>query len=513
MSKSKRAFGDFQTPMPLVESIVSLLKSLGIGANRVLEPTCGRGNFIHGLLNAGAPPAEIVGVEISQEYVAQARLIAGENGDVRILQANIFDMDFGHDLSWQKDGDLLVVGNPPWVTNAALGLLESDNLPAKRNLKNLPGIDALTGASNFDLAEAIWIKLIRELYDQKPVIALLCKTSVARNVLQYVRRHQIAITNASIRLIDAGHWFNAAVDACLFMMSVNRGETCYEVEVYESLSTSQPQSRMGFIGSLLIPDIKQYAELQDIDGKSPYIWRQGIKHDSASVMELIDCDGNWYNALDERVEIEETYLYPLLKSSDVRPSQRKFVKRAVIVPQRYVGENTWMLRQEAPKLWQYLNHHAERFELRKSSIYKGKPPFSVFGVGSYTFSPYKVCVSGLYKMPYFKAVGLRDGRPFVCDDTCYLLPFNSASQAARTAAALNHPITIRFLNSITFWDSKRPITKGLLSRINLDALIERLPEPDIRHRTEKILDELAANGEIETLESAVMESPAQLRLL
>lgn len=510
---SKRAFGDFQTPMPLVESIVSLLKSLGIGANRVLEPTCGRGNFIHGLLNAGAPPAEIVGIEISQEYVAQARLMAGENGAVRILQANIFDMDFGHDLSWQKDGDLLVVGNPPWVTNAALGLLESDNLPAKRNLKNLPGIDALTGASNFDLAEAIWIKLIRELYDQKPVIALLCKTSVARNVLQYVRRHQIAITDASIRLIDARHWFNAAVDACLFTMSVNRGKTCYEVEVYESLSTSQPQSRMGFIGDSLIPDLRQYTELQYIEGKSPYVWRQGIKHDAASAMELIDRDGNWYNALDERVEVEETYLYPLLKSSDMRPSQRKLVKRAVIVPQRHVGENTWKLRQDAPELWRYLNQHINLFELRKSSIYKGKPPFSIFGVGSYTFSPYKVCVSGLYKMPYFKAVGLRGGRPVVCDDTCYLLPFNSASQAARTAAALNHPITIRFLNSITFWDAKRPITKGLLSRINLDGLIERLPEPDIRHRTEKILDELAANGEIETLESAVMESPAQLRLL
>src|SRR5438105_329350 len=86
---------------------------------------------------------------------------------------------------WHPTGPLLVVGNPPWVTNAELGTLGSNNLPHKKNLKGLRGIEARTGGSNFDIAEYIWLKLIQELASEQPTIALLCKASVARNVLQF----------------------------------------------------------------------------------------------------------------------------------------------------------------------------------------------------------------------------------------------------------------------------------------------------------------------------------------
>lgn len=509
-----KAFGDFQTPMPLVQAVLSSPELVKTNRNRVLEPTCGRGNFIRGLIEAEKPPTEIIGVEVSEEYVEQSRLLVAPSGKsaVRILEANIFAIDFSKDLPWQVEGDLLVVGNPPWVTNASLGSLESDNLPAKTNLKGLNGIEAITGASNFDLAEYIWIKLIRELYQQKPVIALLCKTSVARNILQYARQYELSISDASIRLIDAKRWFNAAVDACLFTLSVNRSNPNYEADVYDSIDASQPQNRIGFVGHSLIPDVKKYAELRYIEGQSPYEWRQGIKHDAASVMELVDRGDGWYNSFDDLVEVEEEYVYPLIKSSDLRPARVKSIRRAVIVPQTRVGQNTWELQKKAPKLWRYLNQYAAIFEARKSSIYRAKPPFSIFGIGGYSFSPYKVCISGLYKSPYFKVLGLKNSKPFLCDDTCYLLPFDSAYQAAQVGAALNHPITISFLNSIAFWDAKRPITKSLLSRINVDVLIERLPESDIHHSTQNILDNLAQNGELDLVQSDTMGSSTQLRL-
>ena len=180
-------FGDFQTPLSLVMAVLERLYASGKIWSRVLEPTCGRGNFIEGLLKLTTPPREIQGIEMQRHYLANVQRLAesSSSNQVVIKQASIFDLNVHQDLSWRTTGPLLVVGNPPWVTNSELGMLESTNLPQKTNIKKLRGIDARTGSSNFDIAEHIWLKLIQELAEEQPFIALLCKTSVARNILQF----------------------------------------------------------------------------------------------------------------------------------------------------------------------------------------------------------------------------------------------------------------------------------------------------------------------------------------
>ena len=49
----------------------------------------------------------------------------------------------------------------------------------------------------------------------------------------------------------------------------------------------------------------------------------------------------------------------------------------------------------APRLWSYLQAHAGSFTNRKSSIYRGQPPFALFGIGPYSFAPFKVAIGGL----------------------------------------------------------------------------------------------------------------------
>jgi hypothetical protein len=131
-------------------------------------------------------------------------------------------------------------------------------------------------------------------------------------------------------------------------------------------------------------------------------------------------------------------------------------------------------------LWAYLNRHAAAFNRRKSAVYRGQPPFAVFGVGAYTFAPYKVMVAGMYKQARFVVNGPQADQPVVCDDTCYLLPFDDLRPALVAAAALNHPLAQRFIHSLVFWDAKRPITKTLLQRIDLAALIQHLPAAELR---------------------------------
>ncbi len=53
---------------------------------------------------------------------------------------------------------VFVLGNPLWVTNAALGAVGGANLPAAQTVHVGLGIEAVTGGANFDISE--W--MIRE---------------------------------------------------------------------------------------------------------------------------------------------------------------------------------------------------------------------------------------------------------------------------------------------------------------------------------------------------------------
>lgn len=465
--------------------VITCLGPIGDKWTRVLEPTCGRGNFVRGLLNSPIPPSEIRAMELQDSHLEVARKIPERSLTTRVVvnKANIFDLDLRHDLRWSDTGPLLVIGNPPWVTNSKLGALGSGNLPLKTNLRGLRGIEALTGSSNFDIAEYIWLKLIRELAPEQPTIALLCKTTVARNVLRFASEAALPVTYAFIRRIDAKKWFDASVEACLFYMEIGSGKRCYEADVFPNLCAEKPESTIGFVNGRLVSNIRAHEHLASVDGISPVTWRQGLKHDAASVMELsYDASGCFRNKLGEVVDVESEHIYPLLKGSDL--FHRSKPKKHVIVTQKRLGESTYQLEQTAPRLWNYLTTHAEVFARRKSSIYRNKPAFAMFGVGGYSFSLYKVGVSGLHKVPRFSAIGPVLRQPVMLDDTSYFVPCHSLEQAVLLSSLLNDPVCLDLIRSMMFTDSKRPITKKLLQRIDLRVLLKKTDKRSLLTRTE-----------------------------
>ncbi len=491
-----REFGDFQTPPALVSEVLDCLGPISEKWSRVLEPTCGRGNFVRGLLRSPVPPSEIQAIELQHAYFEEAQRTLERPSAPRIVvkKANIFDLDLRSSVRWKNTGSLLVVGNPPWVTNAELGVLGSDNLPAKTNLKRLQGLDALTGSSNFDVAEYIWLKLIKELAPERATIALLCKTAVARNVLRFAFEAALPITGASIRRIDAKKWFKASVEACLFLVDVGPGERCYETNVFADLHAGKPEAVMGFVNGQLVSDIEAHERSAFADGVCSFTWRQGLKHDAASVMELsYDGSGCLVNKLGETVDVEPEHKYPLLKSSDLFHGTKP--QKQVIVTQKMLNESTNQLKWTAPQLWDYLAIHTEIFDRRKSSIYRNKPPFSIFGVGDYSFNLYKVGVSGLHKSPKFRAIGPVEGRPVMLDDTSYFVPCRSPEQAILLSGLLNDPLCLGLIHSISFLDSKRPITKKLLQRIDLLALLERTDRHSLLNRVGADLGNLITSEE------------------
>lgn len=469
-SKQKVEFGDFQTPLTLANEVCELLRRSGENPDTVVEPTAGHGTFLCASVTA-FPRAKLLGWEINADYVAAANReleIQGASSRGVVVQQDFFACDWDAEFS-PLPGNLLLLGNPPWVTNSGISAIDGANLPVKANFHGLRGIAARTGKSNFDISEWMLIRLLHALHGRRATFAMLCKTATARKFLRYAWQNKQPIDSAALYRIDSSLHFGASVDACLlFLRTGIEGPT--EADVYSSLSAPSPTVRFGVVGDDLVADIQGYRRLRRLEGYCPFRWRSGIKHDCSGVMELKPHpDGSFENGRSGRVTLEDDYLYPLLKCSDLA-NGRIQPEHRVLVTQRFVGDDTSAIARHAPRTWKYLLSHRDSFRARKSSIYKGAPDFALFGIGDYAFAPWKVAISGLHKTVRFQVVGPLRGRPVFFDDTCYILSFDRESDARTVHAILDSEPAQRFIATLLFQDSKRPITVDLLQRLNLSAI-------------------------------------------
>ncbi|MCS7011117.1 MAG: hypothetical protein NZL98_07090 [Anaerolineales bacterium] len=470
----KVEFGDFQTPINLAKEVCSLVARIGFHPASILEPTCGTGAFLKASLETFPATSRVLGFEINPQYVAQARQVVTDlfpHAPVEVNQSDFFLTNWAEIVEALPE-PILVIGNPPWVTNAELSTLGSKNVPMKANLDSLRGIDALTGKSNFDISEWMLRKNIEWLDGKNGLLAVLCKTTVARKVLLYAWQNGLRVGSASLYALDAQEYFGASVDACLLLVQTSPIGNSKECRVFHSLHAQKPDSIFGLQDGALVADIKLYQKWKDLAGNGFRGWRSGIKHDCAKVFELCVEHGKLVNGLGEFVELEPEVLFPLLKSSDL--AARRNPQRWMVVPQRTMSDDPIRLRVYAPKTWDYLTVHAHLLDKRKSSIYKNRPRFSVFGVGPYSFAAWKVAISGLYKKLEFVRVPPFRGRPVVLDDTCYFFPCQSEEECTLLyELAMSEPAR-EFWSSLIFWDAKRPITAQLLNSLDLMALARLL---------------------------------------
>lgn len=83
----KRELGDFQTPISLAESLVSLLKDKKISPEIIIEPTCGKGSILLSAYNAFKSKKNL-GIEIQKEYAEELNKITNKN--ITILNKDFF---------------------------------------------------------------------------------------------------------------------------------------------------------------------------------------------------------------------------------------------------------------------------------------------------------------------------------------------------------------------------------------------------------------------------------------
>ena len=470
INEKKNEYGDWQTNMSLAISVCEHIKSKGIFPQVIVEPTCGQGNFIVAALLTFDTIEDVYGIEIYKPYIEILKDKLHNFGktldkiNIHLFHENIFDFDFRKITECVNGRTVLARGNPPWVTNSKLGEIGSDNLPIKNNFKKVKGLDAITGKGNFDIAEYICIKIIEMFSKENVYFAFLLKNSVIKNLVYEQKAVKNSLSDISQYNIDAQKEFNVSVSAALLTMRLFGGHerNCKVFDFY----TKNMLYSYGWVNDKFVADVDKYVKTQGFDGTSPFIWRSGVKHDCSKVMELSKDNDQYINGFGEIVDIEDDVVYPLIKSSDVKGEIIRQNRKYVIITQHSTNEDTRLMKWKYPKAYQYLVEHKEYLDNRKSSIYKDRPRFCMFGIGDYTFKKYKVIISGLYKQTSFSIVSNINGKTAVCDDTCYLLGFDDYDVAWFTLRILNSQPIQDFINSICFYDSKRAINKDLLMRIN-----------------------------------------------
>ena len=287
-----------------------------------------------------------------------------------------------------------------------------------------------------------------------------------------------------------------------------------DCRVFNHLGDAVPVATIGFHDGQLVADVAAYERWKHLGGEEVYKWRSGVKHDCSKVMELRKEGNRYRNGLDEVIELEDDYVYPMLKSSEITNGQSKEPSRWMLVTQKAVGDETSVIRRLShPNTWEYLQKQGDLLDRRASSIYRNRPRFSVFGVGDYTFAPWKVAISGFYKKLQFATVGPYAGKPVVLDDTSYFVACQSEQEARFIAGLLNSQPAREFFSAFVFWDAKRPITIDMLRRLDLVALAcelgseETLASFQAKKRTEQ------PNRQADIVLSTMAASRRRLRFL
>ncbi len=487
--EEKSEYGDYQTNSELSDKICELLKSKEISPNIIFEPTFGKGNFIISSLKKFKNIEQIYGVEIYKPYVQITKLkildffIINPNIDkptIKLFHANFFDFDTKKQIKVNKNNNLLIIGNPPWVTNSELSGIGSENLPRKVNFKNHKGLDAMTGKGNFDIAEFISNTLFDNFSENTGNFAFLVKNSVIKNILYRQIINNYKISNLKKYLIDAKKEFNVSVNASLFYCKLNSksDKLCAEYDFY----SHNRLKTFGWINNKFVSNTKTYNKYSDFDGTCQYEWRQGMKHDASKIMELYKENNFYFNKLDEKFELENDLIYGILKSSDLKGGIKNKTRKHTIVTQKKIGQETGYIKNKYPKTYNYLQSKLDIFNNRKSSIYKGKPAFSIFGIGDYSFKPYKIAISGLYKKLNFTLINPdKNNKPIMLDDTCYFIGFDDKIEAETIFEILKTEKTKKFLSSIIFNDAKRSVTKNLLMRIDIVAIMQKMNKAEYKN--------------------------------
>lgn len=151
-----------------------------------------------------------------------------------------------------------------------------------------------------------------------------------------------------------------------------------------------------------------------------------------------------------RRTVEQERVFPLLRSGGLDRWQAQ-IDTAIILgqnPQTRRGVAEGRMRREFPRTYEYFAHFEgnrqapQRGTLRGRSLFRryfkpDDPFYSMYGVGPYTMSPWKVCWTRIDTRLRAVTVGPVDGKPVLPQETVTFVPFDGPREAYYFCALFN----------------------------------------------------------------------------
>ncbi|GAB6877983.1 hypothetical protein JCM17823_02570 [Halorubrum gandharaense] len=391
-----------------------------------------------------------------------------------------------------------LVGNPPWITWSDLPDSVRDawrSGPVDRlGLSVREGAESLLGHANDDVSVPfLWTCIDRHLA-RGGTVSVVCKRGLMKGPAGRLfregsvghRRLAPARVHDFTHLAPFGDGVNA--DAAVYTLRADREPTFPVPAVAWSRPpgdgvepTDTPQrATFDSVATMRRRLARQETGLTPVDPEDPAgSWvrtdadrralgecevpiRHGVKDDAAAVFGMDDAD------LDR---VEPDRVFPYLKSKHV-VKFGLFGHEHRLVPMDAAHEdNEAALRDACPETYAYLQDHRDRLAARSSSWLEKGPFYNVFGLGEYTWAPYKVVWCRLGFKPHFVVVSTVDDdllgeKLVVPGDHCMFVPTDDEREAHFLCGLLNSESYRRAIEAVT-GGGKSGLSKSVVSELAL----------------------------------------------
>lgn len=433
-----------------------------------------------------------------------------DNSDLCILKQTIENLVDLHRNHWNgiwclilfdrieagcvKDIDL-VVGNPPWVKWSNLPRPYAEFIKPICDRMDIFSEDVWVGGIQSDISTVVTYHALERFVKKGGCLAFLITGTVFKNESsQGFRRWKLRIagkdepmTVETVEDYASLHPFEGVANwPTLLLIRRNGVETSYPVRYRRFLGVKRNETlNLSFFEDLqAIPvpgtdagpwlvgtkeEMQVWPDLFNAAGDSIYRARKGVTTDANGVFFVnvrpvsdhrfvrISNDpnkGRRRSIVKKSAIVERDDIFPLLRGRDVQ----RFVAapqpgQCIIVPQRGMfGDGT--LPATRPRMFRFLSEFRTILEQRSSyrRFQQGKPFWSIWSTGDYTFAPYKVVWKEMSGNGFVAAyVGSSDfcGEPKIVipDHKVYFVPMQSEDEAAYLTAFLNSHMVADAINA------------------------------------------------------------------
>lgn len=337
----------------------------------VLDSAAGSGNFLIPLAEK-YPNIQFYGIEKNPEIYKSTRDIVDNYPNIHYFHGDCL-LD-----SFAIPSCDLYLGNPPFANHSDLPSEYRNQLqPLWYSHLHIPkDFSLLLGRSRADIAQLVFqVTLERYLKPEAQIGVVLPDSLLWGKAAAMGFQKTLGFAVEKLVEIPEAKAFEGTRRSSFYVIARKGGKTRYPIPL---------QDRDGREGSV---ELRQGHWQLSFD--RPHHWPENWLGYYRARQGINTLGANQLFFFHEKPEIEEELIYPLLGSSDIKAWRSEpgrwcmlpYKEGRILSPQR--------LESDYPLSWRYLLSKKDKLQARKSRFAQ-KNWYGLFGIGDYTFAPYRV---------------------------------------------------------------------------------------------------------------------------